>query len=338
MALLGESEKGAPPVPDLDPHYSLVSKALADGRVVPLLGAGVNLCGRPAETKWQPGQSRFLPSGGELSDYLARKFEYPEPDKYDLLRVSQYVGVLSGLGPLYGELRALLNADYPPTTMHEFLASLPRLLRAAGLPPRYQLIVTTNYDDVMERAFEAAGQAYEVVVYLANGDERGKFLHLRPDAEPVLIERPNEYRDLSLDRRPVILKLHGAINRANEERDSFVITEDDYIDYLTRTDISNLVPVTLAAKLRKSHFLFLGYSLRDWNLRVILHRIWGEQKLSWRSWAVQRNPSALEREIWKARGVDVFDVRLEDYVAGLTEKLQPAVPAAVVPQTQSAGV
>jgi hypothetical protein len=222
--------------------------------------------------------------------------------------------------------------------MHEFLASLPRLLRAAGLPPRYQLIVTTNYDDVMERAFEAAGQAYEVVVYLANGDERGKFLHLRPDAEPVLIERPNEYRDLSLDRRPVILKLHGAINRANEERDSFVITEDDYIDYLTRTDISNLVPVTLAAKLRKSHFLFLGYSLRDWNLRVILHRIWGEQKLSWRSWAVQRNPSALEREIWKARGVDVFDVRLEDYVAGLTEKLQPAVPAAVVPQTQSAGV
>ncbi len=82
------------------------------------------------------------------------------------------------------------------------------------------------------------------------------------------------------------------MDRASPERDSFVITEDHYIDYLTRTDISNLLPVTLAAKLRKSHFLFLGYSLRDWNLRVILHRIWGEQKLTYKSWAIQVSRSA----------------------------------------------
>ena len=83
--------------------------------------------------------------------------------------------------------------------------------------------------------------------------------------------------DLSLDDRSVILKIHGAVDRSSPdgEDDSFVITEDHYIDYLTRTDLANLVPITLAAKLRRSHFLFLGYSLRDWNLRVILHRIAG---------------------------------------------------------------
>ena len=30
--------------------------------------------------------------------------------------------------------------------------------------------------------------------------------------------------------------------------------------------------------------------MRDWNLRVILQRIWGEQRLDYRSWAIQRDP------------------------------------------------
>ena len=65
-----------------------------------------------------------------------------------------------------------------------------------------------------------------------------------------------------------------------------MITEDNYIDYLTRTDVSTLMPVTLGAKLRHSHFLFLGYSMRDWNLRVMPHRIWAEQSRSYKSWAI----------------------------------------------------
>ena len=38
--------------------------------------------------------------------------------------------------------------------------------------------------------------------------------------------------------------------RDEAEQDSFVITEDDYIDYLCRSDLATLVPVALAAKLR----------------------------------------------------------------------------------------
>ena len=45
----------------------------------------------------------------------------------------------------------------------------------------------------------------------------------------------------------MILKIHGAIDRLRPERDSYVITEDNYIDYLTRTDVSTLMPVTLGA-------------------------------------------------------------------------------------------
>jgi hypothetical protein len=309
----------------LDQHYQTIIKAMLDGRLVPFFGAGVNLCDRPEGSAWQKGQ--YLPSGGELSEYLANNFAYPSPDKWDLVRVSEYIAVVNGTGPLYEELRKLFDADYPPTRLHQFFATFPALLRNKNLPPRYQLIVTTNYDDVMERALQQANEPYDVVTFVAEGDERGKFWHYPPDAPARLIDKPNEYRDVSLDKRTVILKIHGAIDRANPERDSYVITEDDYIDYLTRTDISNLVPVTLAAKLRKSNFLFLGYGLRDWNLRVILHRIWGEQKLSYSSWAVQLKPSPVDLKFWNKRDVEILDTRLDHYIDELAVRLNAVAPA-----------
>lgn len=293
---------------------------MLDGRVVPLLGAGVNLCGRPRDWAWQHGQHDYLPSGSELASFLADYFEFPPDDVKDLVRVSQYAAVMSGSGPLYEELHELFDADYPPTRLHAFLAELPRVLRERGTP-HYQLIVTTNYDDALDRAFRAVAEPYDVVSYVAEGDHRGKFLHWPHEDEPRLIEKPNEYTDIDVSRRTVILKIHGAIDRTEPERDSYVITEDHYIDYLTRTDISNLVPVLLAAKLRKSHFLFLGYSMRDWNLRVILHRIWGEQRLSYRSWAIQLEPEPIEQEFWNKRGVDIMRVSLEDYVENLGREL-----------------
>ena len=78
----------------------------------------------------------------------------------------------------------------------------------------------------------------------------------------------------------MILKLHGAIDRTDANRDSYVITEDSYIDYLVGRRRRRTDPrVRCASAWRDSHFLFLGYSMRDWNLRVILNRIWGAQQL-----------------------------------------------------------
>ena len=72
----------------------------------------------------------------------------------------------------------------------------------------------------------------------------------------------------------MILKIHGAVDRADAEADSYVITEDHYIDYLARENVARLIPAYLMARMRTSHFLFLGYGMRDWNLRVILRSIW----------------------------------------------------------------
>ncbi len=304
----------------LERHCRAVARQLARGDVVPLLGAGANLCDRPDGATWEPG--RFLPSGAELARLLADEFEYPLEDTGDLVRVSQYVDLQSGPGPLYDILHDVFAVDYPPTSLHRFLAHLPDALAAAGHSRRNQLVVTTNYDDTLERAFAEAGQEFDLIVYRSAGRDRGMFVHETPNGDRRLIERPNEYRELSLERRSVILKIHGAVDRAEDVGDSYVITEDDYIEYLSRTQLMQMVPVTLLAKLLRSHFLFLGYRLRDWNLRVLLHQIWSERDLGYRSWAIQRDPDPVDAELWSRRDIDLYDFPLEAYVAELTRQLE----------------
>ena len=272
-------------------HFEDVARTILQGRLVPVLGADV----------------------AELTARLAQRFGYPVDGLgVTLPLVAQYVAVMKGSGPLYDELHDLLESDLPPTPLHRFFASLPPQLRERGLPQ--QLLVTTSYDTALERAFEEAGESFEVVSYLAAGRHRGRFCHIAADGNGRLIEEPNTYAtELSLDR-PVILKLHGQIERTPARKwESFVVTEDDYIDYLAQTEVAAAVPVSLAAKLRRSHFLFLGYTMADWNLRVVLHRLWGDQPLSYHSWAVQPEPKPLEREFWHRRDVDVLELPFEQY-------------------------
>jgi hypothetical protein len=312
---------------ELDTHLSVMIAQLKQGRVVPFLGAGANLIGRRKGTVWNADERQQLPSGAELAAYLADLYEYRSVDRENLVRVAEYIALTAGSGPLYEALRELFDADYPLTPLHSVLAQTPALLQHKGYPP-LQLVVTTNYDDLLERAFGAEGQAVDVVSYMTIGDERGRFVHFPPEGEPRLIEQghANEY---TLDQdergrlvRPAILKIHGAVDRLAHRRDSFVITEDDYIDYLTRTDISSLVPVTMAEKLKKANFLFLGYSLRDWNLRAILHRIWSGQREGYRSWAILRDPDRIEEKAWEDRGVELLNLSLDEYVAALRPRLE----------------
>ena len=305
---------------ELNAHCRIVMRRLREGRVIPFLGAGTNLCGRPTDADWRTG--RFLPSGQELATYLAESYAYPASESPDLLRVSQYVQAVTGGRVLYDELHELFDRDYAPTSLHELLATFPRVIRAwreQGHSSRYQLIVTTNYDDALEKAFLAAGEPFDLVSYLAKGPDRGKFLHHPPEGDARLIDQPNRYRELSLDQRTVILKIHGAVDRDDADRDSYVITEDHYIEYLAQTDISSIIPAVLMAVMNDSHFLFLGYSLRDWNLRVILHRIWGRQPFEekFTSWAIRMDPSRLEERLWRSRNVEILNVALEDYVDAL---------------------
>ncbi|MGH3889027.1 MAG: SIR2 family protein [Pseudonocardiaceae bacterium] len=101
-----------------------------------------------------------------------------------------------------------------------------------------------------------------------------------------------------------------------------MITEDHYIDYIARAEVAGLFPVKLAAKLQRSHLLFLGYSVRDWNVRVMLYRLWGEPEgKNFKSWAIQADPDPIDSAAWDERGVDILPVRVEDFVAAIEQRL-----------------
>jgi SIR2-like domain len=303
--------------------YRQLVREIRRGRVTPFLGAGVNLCGRPPQTAFKLGQ--WLPSGRELAHHLAQEFAYPfEPDT-DLVKVSQWVTVRLDNEALYAELHNIFDRDYRPTVMHRVLAKLPAFIEREKRR-EYPLFVTTNYDDALEEALTEARIEFDLLTYIAAGRDRGKFRHHAPDGETTVITLPNKYDAVSLVQRTVVAKIHGAVQRRelDQDLDSYVVSEDDYIDALTRTDIVELLPSSVVDRMRHCHYLFLGYSLQDWNLRAILHRIRRDQTLGNASWVVQPNPDELEEKAWRNRKVETLDISLEEFTEALDELLSTA--------------
>ena len=291
----------------LDDHCLEVLKAALRGRLVTVLGSGADMATSDV------GQQ--APSDSELAVGLAGAFGYPVSTALELARVSQYVAVMHGSGPLEDELHDLLTAQYVPGATYRLLARLPSMVRAAGAA--YPLLVSTAYDTSPEHAFAEAGEELDVVSYVADGAASGRFRHVRPDGGATLIDVPNTYTEgLSGNERTVLLRLHGGVD-VSRDRESFLVTEDDHIEYLLRSDLAGLVPVAVAARLLRSHVLFLACTPTDWCLRGLLSAIWRDRALGYRSWAVSSKPTEIDREFWRHRGVDLVNVSLPAYVESL---------------------
>ena len=279
-------------------HFEEVAAALLAGRVTVVVGADAE----------------------PLASELARRFGL-EDAPAGLARVSQAVAVLNGTGPLYDTLHTLAESDGEPTAVHRFLARLPALLRErdAGQP----LLVTTAYALGLEHALDEAQEEYDTVCYLATGELRGSFCHIAPDGTAAPIERPNAYASgLDPVGRTALLHLQGRVDRTSERAwESFAVTEDDFIHY---GDVARRLPVALAARLRRTHLLLLGYTLSTWTLRVVLERLWGSEPLPYRSWSVHAGPDPLEREFWRRRDVETVDMAPGAYVEELERTLAKA--------------
>jgi hypothetical protein len=320
-------------------HYDELAQLLVEegSMVVPFLGPEANSCDRTEP--WRDADSTYLPDADELAAYLASRLGM-KPTEASLALVSQSLSVAKGPGDLYMALRRALPPRRPPSSVHRFLAGLPASLEGQGASERYQLIVTTNYDNALEQAFDEAEEGYDLAVYIGRGRDKGKFVHVPHEGEPCLVADPNGYTGFPIDafgrvERTVVMKVHGAVDRTHGPyawRDNYVITEDDYIDYMSDGEIESIVPQQLLGKLRDySHFLFLGHGVHDWSLRVFLIRVFGDRGLPNTSWAIERAPNKLDERFWQRMGVELAAQPLDEYVRELAERL-PGVAAARQPQ------
>lgn len=311
----------------IEPPFGDIWDGLCEGRVIPFLGAGASLAHRGPNVVWSAANADVLPSGAELAHYLAERSNFPSKDSRDLddlAKVSSYTADVSGRPLLKRRLRSAIGGAHRFGALHSLLAEIPT----------HMLIVVTNYDTLLEDAFRAAGKPFDLVVYAADRPSIANSLlwWAHGSTAPAIVEA-NEL-DLNLEKTSVIYKMHGSIWPPTEDWDNFVITEEDYIEFLSRmtTNTSSAVPAQFYHHSRFKSFLFLGYSLRDWNLRVVLRNLRrtpgsappadedpSHDTGDVPSWAIQRDPSPLEQRLWVRRNVDIFDMDLDLFVTKLRE-------------------
>lgn len=286
-----------------------------NGQVVVVLGAGVN------------SGLNALPDSERLAAVLAGRFGYQSrTDRLHLSEVAQYVDATWGRPDLHRTLAESLGATYEPGPVHRFISEVQTKLEPTVVGRRPFLALTTNFDTALERAFHDAGEPFHLAVYMAG---TGRFVHVKPDGTQQEIYQPNAYSGFPIEddlrlSSTLIVKLHGAIGQRElgyNDAENYVITEDNYIDYLSGGSVEQIVPVQILQKLKASHCIFLGYDIADWSLRVLLKRVWGA-RIPAKSWAVQPEAREFEEVLWSESGVDLIPGTLEAFVADLETQLR----------------
>ncbi|MER8512231.1 SIR2 family protein [Mesorhizobium sp. M1060] len=241
-----------------------------------------------------------LPSWEKLIERMAK--ELGVDDEFSTRRdrfqtLAEYYRIKHGsIGPL----RSWMDRNWSVAKERIEKSELHRLIVTLDFP----VIYTTNYDRNLELAFEIHGREY---VKVANA------------------------RHVAQARRGVthIVKFHGDF----DEDSSLVLTETDYLD---RLSFNSPLDVRFRSDALGSTILFIGYSLSDPNIRLLLHRLWqtwhrsGYEKDRPPSFIFMPSRNPVEEAVLGRWGISVLVGAGDDPEAGLTDFLRRLVEAVTV--------
>jgi hypothetical protein len=252
-----------------------VGAAVAEQSCILFLGAGVHAPPPPGSLFSYPELVR-PPFGRALSEQLAEACDFvvrfPGEDPGNLQRVALAYEIDRSRSQLVDAITAAVDTGREPSPMLRALARLD-----------FPIVITTNYDQLFERALRELGKTPRVAVY-------------KPEQEAT-----TDFRNATT-QSPVIYKLHGDIGH----RESLVVTDEDYIQFVLRmSDKEPYDPIPLSLKffLTGSTTLFVGYSLLDYNLRLLF------KALRWKidaanapdMYSVDFKPDALIMDVWQSQ-------------------------------------
>ena len=296
--------------PDVWPNYQIIVPQLLKGAVVPFLGSGASMFHR----RLLNAPTLCPPSAAELAERFANTSQLPkDSEEYEQIRcdlpraASYFEHVTLDRDGLNDELKSVFGSEFEPNTLHHVLA---RVAARQSL-----LIITTNYDDMIEKAFQLAKVPYHLVV---TAIEDCQVKYQEPGSIDLQVIDPQMLK-ISLRQASIIYKMHGSVYRSEAHPDSqFVVTEEDYVAFLGKV----LVPPAVSALFLTRRFLFLGYSLRDWNFRVMLsHHLQDAGRLK-KSWAIQSAPNHIEKRLWEKKNVEIFDLDLLDFSRQFIDEIE----------------
>jgi hypothetical protein len=282
-------------------EYQVLWNLLDRGRVVPFLGAGASLGGLSGNES-----SDDLPTGKQLAIALASKLELSETevDSDDLIEVASCFELLADRHYLEDTLKTIFGRAGRPGPLHRFIATLKAPAR---------VIVTTNYDTLIEQAFRQANRAFHLVMTPVDAADKSALLWWGPGESVARVERP-ERAFLEPPDITTIYKIHGGV-APNGEWITSVVTENDYFTIGGRTYASQLIPIQIADALHDSSLLFLGYSLRDIHVRFLIGQSarWSRKRHRLVAKAVTR----IDRLRFDRLGVSVIELTIMDFLERL---------------------
>ena len=231
---------------------------------------------------------------------------------HDLPRVALHIEARPG-----GRNQLLtLLADILPDKERE---PSPLLTTLAQLP--FRLIVTTNYDRLMERAFKQETNIEPIVVVQPT---RGFKPKKQREWEQKLAQLVPATPSARGNDEPLILyKIHGTFG---DDEAGLVISEEDYIGFPTvaGTDSRRGMPPLIRQMVVDGNLLFLGYSLEDWNFRAIYKGLIEPLPDSKKrmSFAIQRRPSEFWANFWAKppKNVTIYDKDLYTFADELRQE------------------
>jgi SIR2-like domain len=294
-------------------HWDSIVRGMKTGFTVPFLGAGVNAS--------RPGYEG-LPMGDAVAQGLVQKLvnrkvaglaelievtptallkRYPDLGRtrvQDLARVALHLQLKGGYPAVVAYLKEIIDdKSREPAEILRVLARLP-----------FKLIVTTNYDGLLERAFDLEGQPVPFV--------------LSQPVEGFQPQFPEESSARLAGEERVIYKIHGSFD---DPIPNLVVSEDDYIAFLgIAADEKVGVPRQIKARITDSVLLFLGYGLEDWDVRTIYKllvegRSERERNLSF---AIQKDPSDFWVRFWERKGIVIYNVDLHEFAGQLERQYE----------------
>lgn len=303
-----------------------IVERIHDGLCVPFLGAGVNVSCRGYVG---------LPLGRQVALLLAqdlvevREGDFEHLAKVDVVNaaLNDYPGLLrlelENLARVALYLERTVDMPHLMEVIHRILPDEDRkpseLLRTLARLP-FKVIVTTNYDRLMERALEDAGRDFHVEI------------------QPLRSVDPDELRRLDDDLAEhkvngtlILYKIHGSFREdaggddAHSKR--IVLTEEDYIEFLTHA--ASGIPRTILTEMTDSTLLFLGYGLEDWDFRTIFKGTVEtlDRYETLRSYAIQRHPPDFWVDFWREKKIEIFDMDLYDFARRLRKRYDEHVAA-----------
>jgi hypothetical protein len=212
----------------------------------------------------------------DLMQLLAKATGIAKPTE-DLSAISCYYETKSGRDALWDNLMNVFRTKKNTTLTHNLLAdAAENYLARDGVVDDY-LIITTNYDCLMEKALEQRNLPYAAVaIKRRDGRVCARFSESLDDYDKHCDKNQPAYpKEFILWRaKPlvVIYKIHGCLNPKNTFRDdSLIISDSDYVKHISRMSKGEGggIPSYIGRLIHGKPFLFLGYSLNDWNIRSI---------------------------------------------------------------------